>query len=154
MLAIGRRTMTTEQEILADLADENPQRIRTFLWGMEKLGYVRQLYGQLTIGNEYLRRWMQEQWTQLEPMTDTLLAEDSDRATVANRARANRANLRTEIERIEREYDKLQTQLLAASSNGHSAETAGELERLNRLLTTARRDYEWATARQHHQPTP
>jgi hypothetical protein len=77
LLAIARRTLTTEQEVMTDLADENPQRIRTFLWGLEKLGHVRQLYGQLTIGSEYQRRWMQDQWERLLQMTETLVTEES-----------------------------------------------------------------------------
>ena len=153
LLAIGRRTMTTEQEIFSDLADANPQRIRTFLWGMEKLGYIRQLYGQLTIGNEYLRRWMHEYWTQLEPMADALLAEDTIEQLLEIGHALEPVNLRTELARIEGEYNKL-WQLLATSSNGHAAELVGEPERRRRQLPTARRDYEWATAHQHHQPAP
>lgn len=147
LLAIGQRMMTTEQELLADLTNENPQRIRTFLWGLEKLGHVRQLYGQLTIGNEYLRRWMQAQREHLERMNDTPLAEESIEQLLQTGHTREPANFRTEIERIEREHDHLQTQL-AASSNGQRAQLAGEMERLNRLLASARSDYTRAAARQ------
>ena len=147
LLAIGQCMMTTEQELLADLTNENPQRIRTFLWGLEKLGHVRQLYGQLTIGNEYLRRWMQAQREHLERMNDTPLAEESIEQLLQTGHTREPANFRTEIERIEREHDHLQTQL-AASSNGQRAQLAGEMERLNRLLASARSDYTRAAARQ------
>lgn len=147
LLTIGRRTLITEQEMLTDLADENPQRIRTFLWGLEKLGHVRQLYGQLTIGSEYQRRWMQDQWERLLQMTETLVTEESIEQLLHVGHTLEPMNHRAEIERIEREYDGLR-RMLNASSNGQSAEIISELERLNRLLTAARTDYAQATTRQ------
>lgn len=155
LLTIGRRTLTTEQEILTDLADENPQRIRTFLWGLEKLGHVRQLYGQLTIGSEYQRRWMQEQWERLIQISETLIAEESTEQLLQIGHTLEPTTHRIEIERIEREYDALR-RMLNASSNGQHAELMRELERLNRLLTAARIDYAQATTRQnylHYLPT-
>jgi hypothetical protein len=148
LLMIGQRTMTNEQELLADLADENPQRIRTFLWGLEKLGHIRQLYGQLTIGNEYMRRWMQAQREHLEHMNDTLLAEESIEQLLQAGHTREPANFRTEIERIEREHEHLQAQLVA-SSNGQRAQLAGELERLSRLLATAQSDYARSATRHY-----
>lgn len=149
LLTIGRRTLITEQEMLTDLADENPQRIRTFLWGLEKLGHVRQLYGQLTIGSEYQRRWMQDQWERLLQMTETLVTEESIEQLLHVGHTLEPMNHRAEIERIEREYDGLR-RMLNASSNGQSAEIISELERLNRLLTAARTDYAQATTRQRY----
>lgn len=153
LLAIGRRTLATEQELLADLADENPQRIRTFLWGMEKLGHVRQLYGQLAIGNEFLRRWIHEQWDHLERMSETLVAEESIEQILQIGYASEPSYYRVEIERIEREYDDLR-QSAAMNSNGRRVELIVALERLNRQLSQARRDYELALMRQpQRQPT-
>jgi hypothetical protein len=50
LLAVARQTVMNEDEIVAALTDETPHRIRTFLWGMEKLGHLRQIYGQWLSG--------------------------------------------------------------------------------------------------------
>ena len=150
LLAIGRRTMITEHELFTDLADENPQRIRTFLWGLEKLGQVRQLYGQFTVGSEYQRRWMQEQWEHLTRMTDTLLVEASIEQLLSIGHAREPVNFRIEVERIEREYNDLR-RLLATSANGQRAELLRELDRLNSQLTSARADYMQAVDRQQTQ---
>lgn len=147
LLTIGQRMMVTEDELLAELADESPQRIRTFLWGMEKLGHVRQLYGQLMLGNEYLRRWLQAEWDQLARMNETLVPEDSIEQLLRIGHAREPANHRLEVERIEREYSRLHA-LLTVTQNGQRAELAHELTRLHQLLATARADYERSTAQQ------
>ncbi len=147
LLAVGQRTLTTEQELLADLADENPQRIRTFLWGMEKLGHIRRMFDQLAIGNEFLRRWLLEQRDRLERMNETLMAEESIEEMLQIGYTREPAYYRVEVERIEREYDRLRQNALTVA-NGRRAQVLSELEHLNRQLTSARRDYELAQARQ------
>lgn len=148
LLAIARRTLTTEAEVLADLADESPQRIRTFLWGLEKLGHVRQLYGQLTVGSEFQRRWMQEEWDRLVQMTETLVAEESIEQLLQIGRTLEPAGFRTEIARIEQEYDNVRRRL-NSSANGQRADLLSELDRLNRLLLTVRSDYEQSLQRLH-----
>lgn len=148
LLAIARRTLTTEAEVLADLADESPQRIRTFLWGLEKLGHVRQLYGQLTVGSEFQRRWMQEEWDRLVQMTETLVAEESIEQLLQIGRTLEPASFRTEIARIEQEYDNVRRRL-NSSVNGQRADLLSELDRLNRLLLTVRSDYEQSLRRLH-----
>lgn len=147
LLTIARRTLTTEEEVLSDLTDESPQRIRNFLWGLEKLGHVRQLYGQLTVGSEFQRRWMQETWDRLVEMTETLVAEDSIEQLLQIGRALEPTSFRTEIARIEQERNNVQWRL-GVSSNGQQVELLNELERLNRLLNAARTDYEQALARQ------
>ncbi len=152
MLAVGQRTLTTEQELLADLADENPQRIRTFLWGMEKLGLIRRMFDQLAIGNEFLRRWLLEQRDRLERMNETMMTEESIEEILQIGYAREPASYRGEIERIEREYDYLRQHALTAA-NGQRAQLLAELEHLNRQLISARRDYELAKARQQSPTT-
>jgi hypothetical protein len=147
LLAVERRALATEEDLLADLADENPQRIRTFLWGMEKLGHIRQLYGQLTIGNEYLRRWLQAERDRLERMNGTLMAEESIEEMLQVGYAREASYHRVEIERIERDYATLH-QAIMISNNGQQHDAINALERLNQQLTNARRDYDLAMQRQ------
>jgi hypothetical protein len=147
LLAVGERALTSEADLLAQLADESPQRIRTFLWGLEKLGHVRRLFNQLSIGNEYLRRWLHDERERLAHMNETLLADESIEPLLQIGYRREPLYYQVEIERIQREHASLQ-QALAGSSNGERAELLAELNRINRQLYNARRDYELALLRQ------
>ncbi|MCS6825688.1 MAG: AAA family ATPase [Caldilinea sp.] len=147
LLAVGERTLTGEADLLAQLADESPQRIRTFLWGLEKLGHVRRLFNQLSIGNEYLRRWLHDEREHLVHMNETLLADESIEPLLQIGYRREPLYYQVELERIQREHASLQ-QALAHSSNGQRAELLAELNRINRQLYNARRDYELALLRQ------
>jgi hypothetical protein len=91
---------------------------------------------------------MQAQREHLEHMNDTLLAEESIEQLLQAGHTREPANFRTEIERIEREHEHLQAQLVA-SSNGQRAQLAGELERLSRLLATAQSDYARSATRHY-----
>lgn len=153
LLAVERRSLATDQDLLTDLTDENPQRIRTFLWGMEKLGHIRQLYGQLAIGNEYLRRWLQDERDRLERMSETLMTEESIEEMLKIGYTREPSYYRVEIEQIEREYATLHHSI-RTGNNGQQGEAVSALERLNQQLNDARRDYDLAMLRQksaaHH----
>ncbi|HAJ37336.1 MAG TPA: hypothetical protein DCL15_16830 [Chloroflexi bacterium] len=110
---------------------------------------MRQLYGQLTVGSEFQRRWMQEEWERLVQMTETLVAEESIEQLLQIGRTLEPASFRAEITRIEQEYDNVRRRL-NSSTNGQRADLLSELDRLNRLLLTARTDYEQALARQRH----
>lgn len=146
LLAVGERTLTSEADLLAQLSDA-PQRIRTFLWGLEKLGHVRRLFNQLSIGNEYLRRWLHEERERLLHMNETLLADESIEPLLQIGYRREPFYYQAELERIQREYESLQ-QALATSNNGQRAALLTELNRINHHLLSARRDYELALLRQ------
>lgn len=147
LLAVGRRTLTSETDLLAQLSDESPQRIRTFLWGLEKLGHVRRLFNQLSIGNEYLRRWLHDEQERLLHMNETLLADESIEPLLQIGYRREPLYYQVELERIQRERESLQ-KALATSNNGQRAALLAELDRINRQLFNARRDYELALLRQ------
>ncbi len=139
LLTIGRESIATEAEILTALADQSPERILTFLWGMEKLGYVRQVYGQWTVGNEYLRRWLQQELEHLDRMNESLVADDTFEILLRVGHAQEVQSYRAEIERLEREYAELQSNA-RTSQNGQQAPLRDDLERIANLLATARRD--------------
>jgi hypothetical protein len=73
VLTVAECARVSEQEIRAASPDEPPARLRTFLWGLNKLGQLRMMHGQWTIGNEFLRRWLVQTREQLEQMEETPL---------------------------------------------------------------------------------
>lgn len=153
LLAIGRSSIATEAEILTALADHSPERILTFLWGMEKLGHVRQVYGQWTIGNEYLRRWLQQNLESLERMNDTLLADDTFEMLLKAGHAQEVQSYRAEIERLELAYGALKADL-AHDQNGQRTALHTDLDRIENLLMAARRDLarSYLNRRQSAQP--
>ena len=85
-------------------------------------------------------------------MNDTLMAEESIEEMLQIGYSREPAYYRLEIERLEHEHDRLRQNALTAT-NGQRTQRLAELEALSRQLSSARRDYELAQARQK-QPTP
>lgn len=73
LLAVSRRTLASDQDIFAELTDETPERLRMFVYCLEKLDYLRNSYGQWTAGNEFLRRWLQENQDELSHKLESVL---------------------------------------------------------------------------------
>ena len=141
LLAVGQHTLTTEAELLADLADADPQRIRTYLWGMEKLGHLRRIYDQLAIGNEYLRRWLLANRSRLEQMDEALVDEESFAQILQIGYTREPASYQVELERLEQQQRQLQ-ETLALCQPDQRAAVASELNRLGQQLDQVRRDVE------------
>jgi len=139
LLTIGRSSIATEAEVLTALADQSPERILTFLWGLEKLGHLRQVYGQWTIGNEYLRRWLQQELDTLERMNDAKLADDTFEKLLKVGHAQEVQGFRTEIKRLELAYSSIKADL-AQSQNGQREALRADLDHIETLLMSARRD--------------
>lgn len=73
VLTVAACTHVSEQEICAASPDEPPARLRTFLWGLSKLGQLHMMDGRWAIGNEFLRRWLVQTREHLEQMEETPL---------------------------------------------------------------------------------
>ena len=139
LLAVADQTIITEQEILARMPAENPARIRTFLWGLDKLGQVRQVYGQWTIGNEYLRRWLQQERERLQTLNETPLDDSSmEHLLQLGHAQETQA-FASEIERLEADYVALRAREKTAGGC-LVPDVLGELDRVSQHLAAARRD--------------
>ena len=107
LVMVADQTLIAEQEILTRLPTENPARIRTFLWGLEKLGHLRQVYGQWTIGNEFLRRWLQQEGDCLQAIEETPL-DDSSMEHLLQLGHAQEAQaFAGELQRLEADYTAL-----------------------------------------------
>lgn len=151
LLAIGRSSIATEAELLTSLSDQSPERIMTFLWGMEKLGHLRQMYGQWTIGNEFLRRWLQQELDNLERMNDTLLTDDTFETLLKVGHAQEVQSFRAEIERLESAYDSIHADI-TRNQNGQRDALRTDLAHIEHLLKAARRDLERSYLRRRQTP--
>lgn len=66
LLLVANQTVIEQTALLARLPQYEPGQIQNFLYAMTKLGYLRQIYGRWTIGNEFLRRWILQNEAQLQ----------------------------------------------------------------------------------------
>ncbi len=138
LLEVAEHTVLAEPDLLHNLRDQSPERVRTFLWGMEKLGYVRQVMGQWAVGNEYLRRWLKQEWESLRGVQSAALNETSFEELLQLGYTQENQAFQTEVSKLESSYAELVDRQHRGERNTGDLEQ--ELERLQRYLSAARRD--------------
>jgi hypothetical protein len=143
LLTLSKLTLASEREILNTLYDIAPPRIRLFLYGLSRLGYVRRIKSQWTIGNEFLRRWLQESHDDLARRLDSVLDEAQEEDHLRDGARDEVERLRWKIAQLERELAVLARRLQDATANmrgqlrSRMERIQAELDRLRRALERA-----------------
>lgn len=151
LLMVAEHTLIFEDEILAALPDHPPTRVRSFLWGMHKLGHLRQIFGQWAVGNEFLRRWLQQEWERLKQIDTAALDEASFEDLLTVGVDQEMRAFMSEVRQLKANYDALLEQRNSAP-NGSSAAVAQELERMQRHLAAAQRDLEITQKLQRSKP--
>jgi hypothetical protein len=129
LLAVAELTIAKEKELLVVLNDLPPRKIQMYLYGMERLGYLRQIFGQWAVGNEFLRRWVMDN---LEDLVQQLnaTADDTIHETMLEMGREHEVQyLLEEIARLESELAKVD----AAAANATGDELVDLLDEAARL---------------------
>lgn len=154
LLAVAENTVIDEADLLHALSDQAPERVRMFLWGMEKLGYVRQLVGMWAVGNEYLRRWLRQEWDTLRQVQATTLDEHSFEQILQFGQSQESLSFQNEVQSLENDYAALSDlqhrgrapdnnpagDLTGNPGDSRAGNLEQELDRLQRYLAAARRD--------------
>ena len=150
LLTVAEHTVIDEPELLHALGDQAPERVRMFLWGMEKLGYVRQVVGMWAVGNEYLRRWLRQEWDTLRQVQTTPLDEHSFEQILQFGRSQESVSYQQEVQSLESDYAALadlqhRSHAPAGNPGNQEGNNQGggleqELDRLQRYLSAARRD--------------
>jgi hypothetical protein len=138
LLAVAEQTIVGEAELLRALSDQAPDRVRTFLWGMEKLGYVRQVVGQWAVGNEYLRRWLRQERDTLREVQTAAVDESSFEQILQFGYKEESRAFQNEVQSLESGYAALTD--MQHRGQGDAGKLEQELDRLQRYLSAARRD--------------
>ena len=126
LLAVAELTIAKERELLVVLNDLPPRKIQMYLYGLERLGYLRQIFGQWAVGNEFLRRWVLDNHDELVKRLQSA-TDDNIHETMLEIGREHEVlYLREEIARLEAELLKIDA--AAAKATG---------EELVRLLDEA-----------------
>lgn len=117
LLAVADLTIAKETELVVRLSDLAPNRIRMFLFGLERAGLLRRVFGQWAVGNEFLRRWVSDHFDELEQQLADA-EDDGLHESVLEVGREHEAMLlRREIARIESLLVKIEEELETASGD-------------------------------------
>lgn len=145
LLTVAELAIAKESELLAALSDVAPRRIQMYLYGMERLGYLRRIFGQWSVGNELLRQWISENYDELfaqlgtSPDLDDSNPDDSIHESMLEHGRAHEADfLREEIARLEAEMARLEVEIPKLRGDD-LADLLGQLDRLRREIVKLRR---------------
>ncbi|MCZ0937782.1 MAG: ATP-binding protein [Caldilineaceae bacterium] len=151
LLTVARQGVISEEELVAKNDNESIDQISMYVHGMNNLGYLQRAYSRpdgavatsshdefprWTIGNEFLRRWMLENYQEL---AQTLYSDVSDYGveTLLEMGR------KVELDYLQHEIPELQGRLesLLAAYSGHADQTPPqilqEIQELRRELEKA-----------------
>jgi len=140
LLTIAREVVIADKDLYARLPDLEPGRINNFLYGMNKLGHVRRIYGQWTAGNEFLRRWIQDNLDRLETQMESSLTDASMEAVLSQGRTLEIAYLREESERLQQQLWTLQESAVSGSTPFSAQEIAQEIEGHRQQLAAISRE--------------
>lgn len=104
LLAVARAGVIDEMELLDKVEIASPARLEYFVYGMNKLGYLRRILGGWSVGNEFLRRWVLQNMDALARQTVSNVS-DEDVVALLQEGR------RFELEYLRKEYAGLQTRV-------------------------------------------
>jgi hypothetical protein len=146
LLTVAELNIAKERELLVVLNDLPPRKIQNYLYGLERLGYLRQIFAQWAIGNEFLRRWVMDNHEELVKRMGSA-TDDNIHETLLEIGREHEARyLRDEIARLEAELAKIDA--ATASAEGEelvrlldmAAKLTRELARLRKELASIETD--------------
>ena len=148
LLSVARQGVAKQREIVADLQDISPGTVSLYLYGLDRLGFLRRIFSQWAIGNEYLQRWLS---AELSAPTQMLAAavDDSAQKMVTESAR------QTEITYCREQLQEAETELRRFDVDGLPVigeDTRWVLERgalLRRRIAKLKRDLGEITDNSH-----
>ncbi|HRJ43374.1 MAG: ATP-binding protein [Caldilineaceae bacterium] len=108
LLAIARHGVVDSESVAAELAISSPATLERFIYGMNKLGYLRQILGGWSIGNEFLRRWVLENQNDLARQLLSRVSDEGVEALLVEGRRFELDYLRNEVSLLQqRQEDQL-----------------------------------------------
>ncbi len=97
LLAVARHGVVDEKSLQSDLDIVSQASLERFVYGMHKLGYLRQIVGGWAVGNEFLRRWIQENQARLVQQVHSAVSDENVESLLREGQRLELGYLRNEI---------------------------------------------------------
>ncbi len=108
LLNVADMSVVQTNELMTTFSEEKPRRIEMFLYGLRKLGYLRSSHDRLSIGNEYMRRWIQEHRDELDMVEAPIIDNEAHEEILLIERRNEASYLRHEIERLQGELVRVE----------------------------------------------
>jgi hypothetical protein len=135
LLTVAHHGVIAEDALYTELKADRPDRIAMFTYGMNKLGYLRPVYGQWTLGNEFLRRWVMENYEQLSHAVQSQVSDQGVESLLMVGRQMERAYLQQELATQQRQLD-----LLLERRKGYGQDVplalSTEIQNLRREIST------------------
>jgi len=74
LMAVSERGLMPEADLHA-IVDQPESSVRAFVYGLIKLGYLRQVYGRLAVGNQFLSAWLRDHHDELKAETQSEISD-------------------------------------------------------------------------------
>jgi len=110
LLSVARNGVVDEETLQSELDISSPASLERFVYGMHKLGYLRQIVGGWAVGNEFLRGWVQENLDTLAQQIHSAVSDDNVESLLREGQRLELGYLRKEIVQIQRQLEDLSAQ--------------------------------------------
>lgn len=133
LLEVSERETVSRRELFSLLSDESPARLHTFLYGLYKLGYIREDEERWTISNAYLARWLREHNDDLHQEASSQLSESQIEPLIEQGADHEREILRAEIRMLHRKLAEL-LDLQQSAEDGAKRDLQEQAMRVQRAL--------------------
>jgi hypothetical protein len=139
LLAIVHASMASQDELHVTLSDLDNSRLKVFLYGLNKLGYIRQIGAYWTVGNEFLRQWLTTNYEALATQQDSPVSSSRVEELVTRGASI-------EVLALQKEIRQLRADLTLLERKQHLAigvereQLAQEIDFLRRTLQVAQQE--------------
>jgi len=137
LLAVARHGVVDEDTLRLDLSSASPAKLEYFVYGMNKLGYLRQIFGGWAVGNEYLRRWVLQNQYELGQRIESKVSDDNVAALLQEGRRFELDYLRKELGILQQRLEELLAQR-SAYDGDVPLELADNLQRTRREIDATR----------------
>ncbi len=107
LLTVARQGVMDEATIGAALSIASPATVERFVYGMHKLGYLRQILDGWAIGNEFLRRWVLENQDSLARQLHSKISDENVQALLVESQRLELAYLQKEVVQLQQRMEEL-----------------------------------------------
>lgn len=133
LLSVARAGVIGEAELLEQIDMASPTRLEYFVYGMNKLGYLRRIVGGWAVGNEFLRRWVLENMNALAQQTVSNVSDEDVEALLREGRRFELDYLRKESVVLQERLAKL-LELRSTYGEDVPLELSSELQETRREM--------------------
>lgn len=141
LATITKLTVATTDDVLGALHDEAPQRIHAYLYGLYRLGFLRQEEDRWAVGNEYLRRWLQDNPERLTTIAEKRGPDEAHLKMLEEGKRNEQQYLGQEVARMAEELAQLEDPAVRGR-DGANRKLRAAIERLRLELAAAQAELE------------